>query len=383
MITTTEIFIQEKLNFLDETISKQLNKRYWIIYVGIIAVFLSLIVNTPILSLYTHATDHWSSKVFEAQVNHPFTPIQIEEYNPPSSDYGITSHLDKIAFRITVPILGHIFHTGAYSWILFNVISGFLFFPLLVSVIYRYSKNKLLATYITLAFAMSYTGSRFFNDNGFCDGLAWLFLLIPLLYTNIYSVFFCILFASFVDERALIASASIPLFFIVNSNQKKQSIFSLIKVNSRIVITSAVAWLVYFVLRYYLSNTFNLHTGTTMLLTKSILWYHAQKSIPYGIICVFQILWIWFFLGFIYLYTSKHWTVSVSYTFIFILLFFTSIIVFDIERSLGYCFTLLLSCILMDSVSIKTKIKLSRLSFLGGFFLIVPFNTVIRYLNHI
>ena len=140
---------------LDGAVAHLLVGRWWFLRVGAMAVLLGLLTHTPHYSLYFGRAGRWYSPVFQQQVEHPLTPVDPWKYLPPADPgEGIASHLDKLAFRLTVPVLGKIFRTGIYSWPLFSRLAGLAFYPLLAGVAGKWLQDRRTTAYLTMAFAL-------------------------------------------------------------------------------------------------------------------------------------------------------------------------------------------------------------------------------------
>ena len=232
------------------------------------------------------------------QIAHPFTPIDLEQFKPAAQEpggIGTIFHFDKIAFRFSIPLIGKAFHTGAASFLILNYAAGLLFFPMLAQVANVIFRDRVTAAYVTFAFALSWAGAHFFNDEWFGDGFAWACLLASIYFRQPVLIFGLVLTASFTDERALVGSAGALLYWLYIDRQRARDA----------LIAIVAAWVAYFVLRMGLAYAFGLKTGFSQLfLTPKFSGTHAKKSFPYRVLTVFQGLWLWFAVGAIALYLS-------------------------------------------------------------------------------
>ena len=57
----------------------------------------------------------WPADVFRIQIAHPFTPIDLEPFKSIEETRAPEwfTHLDKIAFRFSIPLIGKAFHIGS------------------------------------------------------------------------------------------------------------------------------------------------------------------------------------------------------------------------------------------------------------------------------
>ena len=116
---------------LDALVSGLTKKTYWTLWAGAIAVALSLLAHTPYRSLFRDVGQDWRFDVFRMQIAHPFTPIDTGPFAPFVGTFG---HTDKIAFRLSIPLIAKAFHLGVTSFLVLNYAAGLLFFPMLAQV---------------------------------------------------------------------------------------------------------------------------------------------------------------------------------------------------------------------------------------------------------
>src|SRR5262245_6685952 len=374
MDQSVESFVGAYFAKLDGLIGGLTKKAYWTLWVGAIAIALSLVAHTPGRSQFRVGKD-WTHDVIRMQVAHPFTPIDLEQFNPDALKTGeFGQHLDKIAFRISIPLIGQALHTGAASFLVLSYVAGFLFFPMLAHVGSGIFRDRVTATYVTFAFALSWVGSHFFNDNsgaGFAlasgDGFAWACLLASIYFRHPVLIFGLILTASFTDERALVGSAGALLYWLCIDRQRGRDA----------LIAIVAAWVSYFVLRVGLACAFGLKTGTSGWFLPAIFLHHVNVSFPYRVLTVFQGLWLWFAVGAIALYLRGRSVVLVGFVATFGCIALLSLSLWDIRRTLGYALLLLPVAWQAGGLEQATERAIARGCFIFGLCLIEPINTVL------
>jgi hypothetical protein len=156
---SVESFVSFIFGSLDKLVRSLTEKRYWTLWIGAVAVAISLFADTPVRSMFLAGTDP-SAEVIKLQVAHPLTPIDFEQVKG-IEGIGSGSHLENIAFRISIPIIGRALHTGAASFLVLNYIAGLLFFPMLAHVANRLFQDRVSAAYVTFAFALSWAGAHY------------------------------------------------------------------------------------------------------------------------------------------------------------------------------------------------------------------------------
>ena len=245
-------------------------------------------------------------------------------------------------------------------------------------------RDRVTAAHVTFAFALTWAGAHFFNDKWFGDGFAWTCLLASIYFRHPVLIFGLVLTASFTDERALLGSAGAFLYWLYIHRQK----------GSDALIAIVAAWVAYLVLRMGLAYAFGLKTGFSQVFCRDvcsnigkflleIFWQHVQHSFPYRVLTVFQGLWLWFAVGAIALYLSGRSVVFVGFVATFAGIALVSLVVLDIQRSLGYALLLLPVAWQAGGLEQATERAIARGCFILGFCLIEPFNTVLRYWYHL
>ena len=324
----------------------------------------------------------WVSIALKAQIAHPLTPVDLEKLKREAGKaptVGELTHSDKMAFRLSVPLIGKLLHTGGASFLVLNFVAGFLFFPMLAGLANRHLRDRVSSTYVTFAFALSYAGSRFFNDNMFGDGFAWACLLAAVYFRHPLLIFSCVLIAGFTDERAIFASAAVFLYWLGVATYDRQD-GSQTRARAALAAVAA-AWLAYIALRLSLSYAFGLKTGSSELFG-DIPWKNAAQMMSYGLLAVFQGLWLWMVVGAIALYVNGRVAILLGSVATLGAVLAIALNVWDFQRSVGYAFLLLPVAWQAGSVEQGTVRALARSCFLLGVCFIVPFNTVLRYLYH-
>jgi hypothetical protein len=180
-------------------------------------------------------------------------------------------------------------------------------------------------------------------------------------------IFGLVLTASFTDERALIGSAGAFLYWLYRHEDRDA------------VIAIVAAWVAYFVLRMGLAYTFGLKTGLSGLFLPEIFREHAKNSFPYPVLAVFQGLWLWFAVGAIALYLNGRAVLLVGFVATLGCIVLASLLVWDIQRSLGYALLLLPVAWQAGGLEQTTERAIARSCFIFGLCWIVPFNTALRY----
>ena len=385
-----ESFVIAVNSRLDRSIRVLTERRHWTFVVGAVAIVISLVAYTPVKSMFDLRTN-WAWEVYRMQVAHPLTPIDLQQFEAiaaHTSDFsaepdqlGRLAHLEKLAFRISIPIIGKLLHTGAASWVVLNFIAGFLFFPMLASVANTLLDDRVSAAYLTIAFALSWAGTHFFHDSGFGDGFAWFCLLAAVYFRHPLLIFAAVLVAGFTDERALAGSGAVLLYWFADATAHDRK--SVGYDGSARLAAVIAAWLAYLILRWYLSSAFGLKTGLTGVGVIEAARFFLSFSIPYQLLDVFQGLWIWIIVAMIALYVTGRRIFLVGFAGTLGSILAIAIVVWDFSRSVGYSVALLPVAWQVQSLKATNTRTLARICFVLGLCLVVPGNTVFRQLVHL
>jgi hypothetical protein len=367
---------------MDEAVRNLGSEHYWAFRTGIIAIAFGLLAHTPVTSTFADLGNSSTAEVIRAQIAHPLTPLDLENFKGIAHNPGRLSHEDKIAFRIAIPIIGKLLHTGAASFLLLDCIGGLLFFPMLASIANRIFQDRVSAAYVTFAFALTWSGSHFFDDSQFGDGFAWICLLSTIYFRNPFLIFSGVLLAAFTDERAIVASAAALLYWLgapliglrYGSRPRGDAVVPL---------AIGMAWSTYFAVRLYLSYAFGLRSGTTEVFEFAIIWDNLARSIPYLLLTVFQGLWLWMATAMLALCVTRRIVLLCGFISTLACLLVLALSVWDFQRSAGYAFLLLPVAWQAGGLERATIRTLARSCFVLGLCLVVPANTVLRYFYHL
>ena len=166
------------------------------------------------VALFFASPSHWEGmrekpwRALEKQFRHP---LKARQYPP-------ESHQAKLAFRLTVPIVVHVTRTGIPGAITLQILSALGLLYLTASLAFEITDDRVLAALITLATAMSYVGfSGFWETRGMFDTLAIGLLVAAMRTRSPGHVALLVLLAGFTDERGLVASVFVYLWFVVRS----------------------------------------------------------------------------------------------------------------------------------------------------------------------
>lgn len=297
----------------------------WKIKITLLSVVLSLFFAFPSYQTYLSGRfeDKWSA--IDAQVKEPFVQHNYDDF----------SHFSKLAFRITVPLIAHALHLGRAGCFLIQYVCFLLLFYFLLSLAFASVQDKISAALISFAFAFMFVGNVLVSDlRALFDVTAFCFIAAAMYFRNPLLVILFSLLAFFTDERALIASPLMLIWFLVRSSDKNNFSFQdLFRFTSK-VFTLLVSWLLYGALRYFFATHFGLHSGTggTNMFAKQV------NNFLFGAWTGLEGFWLIIFLGFILLYVNRSWSLMFVTAAAMLLVMVIAFSVVDITRSVAYLF---------------------------------------------
>lgn len=260
------------------------------------------------------------------QIADPFHPKQ----------YELATHAAKRGFRLTVPVLANILGFKIWGCIilqsLFGIYSLFLTFRLFNKIF----NDVVVATFLLLSFIFIYVGfGAFYDLRGMFDNIAIGFLLIALNYSNPFIVFISILASAFTDERGLIASSLIFLYYSVSFNEDKKLRFTILNFDYQkfAILTS---WIFYFLCRFYLSHYKGFYTSTDG--ANFILALNQLNNLPLGIFSALEGFWLILISSLLILLKNKDYLISIFIIVISLIILFVGSCVTDLTRSMMYIF---------------------------------------------
>ncbi|MPR34767.1 hypothetical protein [Salmonirosea aquatica] len=320
-----------------------------------------------------------TNKYFFNKIEHPLMPAQL----------AAGTHGAKSAFRLTVPLLAKVLHLSSarngQGIIVLYLLQSLLLLPfliLLMRIFQRFSNDR-STLLLTLSFATIYVGKSFFWDYDFWfDGYAYFFLALGMALRTRSGIFCALQLACWTDERAVVSLYSIYLFHLL-----QESDFKLIGIrqyfnrpffskSSSIVILVALTYLLG---RLSLAHLFDLRTpfGEEAGVSFALVPYQLKHRLI-GIFLAFEGLWVPILATLFVLQQKKEYILFGQFSAILMVHILVAYSVFDITRSMGYAFPLLvISGILMVKHLAEASSRLSLLTAL--LCIIIPTQYLIYY----
>lgn len=269
------------------------------------------------------------------QIKNPFNVIQAPSW----------SHNSKLTFRLFPVFLGKLFFLNVKGFIFLQYITGFLIIYLSQRLFFRVVGDKYKSFLLTLSFSFIYAGKMSFLEfRGIFDSFALLLLILSIYSRNLIIIYFAILLSAFTDERALITSGFVFIYyFSFQASFKNKQLVSIV-----------LAWISYFLFRYLLVFVYGFKTNTGGIST-SILAINFELF-PFTLFSSLEGFWFLLVLILIYLYRQNIFIFYLNLLMIVVFLV-PCYLVFDVTRSLSY-----LSILIFTSISFIHNKKLDFFS---------------------
>jgi hypothetical protein len=327
--------IENCLGVVIRIVNDHLGGRGACLKAAVATVLVSLFTTLPVYQNMSRDNDP-AIQALRIKTQNPLSPI------PPSlKDIrlygGAASHTDKLELRLTIPVLGWLSGTGAWTIVIWNRLSALGVFFLLAYLASKALDDDVGGALFVLGIGPTFFGSWFFNDFHFGDGIAFLFLLLSIASRNLLVSSCAFLAAAFCDERCVTAVPLLFLYFLVSLRQDTEKALRL--KHCIAIVVGAGMWLF---LRNWIAAAFHLTMGTSMLATRDILRHSLREGFPGWFLDVFKASWTLPLFGLLSLVSLRKWAISSAFVGAFALAVAPALLVFDFRRSLCYTFIILL-----------------------------------------
>lgn len=348
------------INFIE----KNTNSRYWLWKLVLFCAVLSWCLAVPPYTVM-NSSDAWAFiKIQSADLLHP-------------TNFEVYIRRENMVMRWVLPMV--YFLTNSVVLILvIQAMLGVAFLYLFLREVFRQTNDKVLTTFFALGLSNIFVFSWFFVDTaGYGDGYAYFFLILALLIRNPILLFICLQAAFFTDERALVASGYLILWwlteFLMNKSKEEDSTSLSVVMKG---IFQARTWVVlvalalYMVFRNYIMSVyFPGHDYTTM--GTPVLFADMHRwGLGSSLWSSFEGMWLPLAVaGYVLCVAGRYWH-FLALLAGFVVLIITGIFVHDVDRALGYGFPFLLSSSLILSRLIPLA-EYRKLTLVTAFFCVV------------
>jgi len=247
-----------------------------------------------------------------------------------------TTHLAKMSFRLTVPLLARVLHLPLAALLGLQVLAGFVVFHRVAGLLEASLRDRVAAALLTLGLALTYFGYEYTYDlSGYFDGLGYAALMLALGSGSWPAIFGLVLAGGFVDERVL--AASTLLVFWYGARQHNWQVPSLWRfLCTRPATAVYAAWLSYGALRLALMWHYGLHTPGGLVGMSAL--YHSSwhELLALGFVTGLSSYWLPVALAGALLAYQRRWLVLSLLLGSFAPIFVGAFAVTDITRSLAF-----------------------------------------------
>jgi len=347
-------------DFLDKKLQLFFENRFWKIRLILLALFISagslllfnfIFVDVGLRSLYQEMRHpgsvgglFWDDIILQGE--DPFTP----------KHYEAGTHEANQTFRLTIPFIARFLHLNVATLYLLHVLVGLAFIWVVTSVVANILENKVLTFYFVTGFTAIYAGANFYiNWFGHADAFPFLFMALVLFLRKPVWVLIFSQLAFWCDERALINSTFIGLWFLIplldNLFTNKKLDFKLIPAA---VYTLVISGIIYVALRKWMEISLGLSIGhDSSLSEKTVMWSLSifGDKITRGL----EGMWLILFGALAILVLSKQWIKFTLFSGSLLITVIIMLMVADGTRALSYGFVAFFIAlkILHDQISTK------------------------------
>ena len=258
-------------------------------------------------------------------------------------------HFMKRELRISPYLVGKIFHLNALKLFYLQSLSLIAFIWIFFNTVKKLMHNDAsIAFWSVLAMLFTYVGHSFNYDTLFYDSFAYLGLMLSIyFYDKKVSVLFLV-FSFFVDERAVIPSLIMPIYFILNKYEfskistRLSGVFRLLILKNKSFYFVAISISVYVMIRTILYLEFDLKTpvGSNSGVTIGFALRHGANMF-YAIYYALKIFLIFPILAICAMAIKKNYLLAISLLMIFVACLMVSTSVDDVTRSMSFSFILI------------------------------------------
>ncbi|OSZ82322.1 hypothetical protein CAP35_03380 [Chitinophagaceae bacterium IBVUCB1] len=261
-----------------------------------------------------------------------------------NSNAGDGSHDAKLSFRLLVPMLVRLLHLGIGGVLVIAALAGIANFYLVIAISHKVLQNRQQAFFVGLCTAFIYVGKCAFTElrGTIFDSIAIFFLLAALYANNVLIRWLLLLAGAWCDERALIASSLVWVYFFVKNNQRGIKGFFIID-----AMGIYAAWVCYFAMRWWLTTTYGLKTDTDGTGIGVLL--NQINNIPIGTWSALEGLWLLVFAAMLLLYKQKQLMQLALLIAASGIVLLAGLSVLDITRSVAYVLPAIFICLLIMS----------------------------------
>lgn len=318
------------LNQFNSKVRSWLSGKYWAEKVTVIVLIVSLFMAFP---------------GFNASYEAPLTrrALAVQAQIASLDEFWKTSPPTNSMFRITVPLIASALHLNLQGTLVLQFLTGIIIFYVVARLIEMETSDRLMAFYVTLLVGVVYPGTAAFLENRFYfDSFAYLFLLCAMWFRSPVLIALTSLLAFFTDERALIASGFVFLWWVLKAEEGNTELKQWFNLRS---VSVVIAMGFYVMIRWLLMSHYQIQTWSESH-SEFLLFDQINNSIS-GMWSGLEAGWILVGLSMVALAIRRRWFILISFLGVVVVQVVAALSVVDITRSMGYLLPAMLLAILI------------------------------------
>lgn len=330
--------------------SRFTDTRFWVLKVTVFTFFLALFIAAPryLFSPEVAAVEFEAGPWAAIQYKADDLTRNLEDVFDEVGPSGV-----RVNYRLVMPILVRIFGLNQTSIMILQWMSGLLLFAATALAAFKITGDKVTASMITIIAGTITAGNQAFGETrARFDSLSYLLLTLTMLTSSPILIGMGVFVAAWNDERALIASCLVFLFWLIKAlNQPERTLRTLV---SPQLIAVVVAWGLYFATRFWYSATFNIgiqhddNLGLAQFLEQT-------NAFPMGIWVALEGAWLIVLAAVYVLAHNRRWLPLALYIGGVALIVLIGLAAFDIDRSVAYVYPAILVGLLILGSSVDTQ----------------------------
>lgn len=217
----------------------------------------------------------------------------------------------------------------------------FLLLPLFLLLIYKsfikITNDHITASLITFAFPFYFIAEFFSWAMPIFDVYGYFLLALLFVVNNKFLRYIILVAVCFCDERALISS-SIVYIALMLLDYKEISLKRIFSFNQHTIVF-ILGWTTYFIIRFILIKFCGVIVPASTSINVGLFFLlNNYKIASLGMFLLYEGFWVAIVLAFISVLFKKRWQEAIIVFGSLIFFMILNLIVFDVTRSLGYCY---------------------------------------------
>ncbi|MDF7816802.1 hypothetical protein P1X15_04310 [Runella sp. MFBS21] len=271
---------------------------------------------------------------------HPFQNFPAQYLNSEELGSGMKSHFAKRPGRVAVPLFCRFLGLNAQHYIWIQHLLGCLFLWGLIRWLTLYT-NVRIAMISAFMMANLFVVKWFYYDFFYYDSTAFLLMFVAIMYRNPLLIIGSVVISGFVDERSVIGSGGILLWWLWQESKGKLYISDLADFKKyRATWATIFGVLLVISLRIMVLRFTTLEVDTSLIGKNPIL--QNMNTWPIALFMTFEGAWAVILMTILTLYYDKKWAFLVLFMTTLLAIFLGGMIVIDLTRSFSYGFLLIL-----------------------------------------